>query len=66
MIHPTIKESLGFGSDEPDKKVLIAVRKVKSRVCKPCWEIKYCPYGPYVEDFPLLPPTRKEAEKHNE
>ena len=66
MIHPTIKESLGFGSDEPDKKVLIAVRKVKSRVCKPCWEIKYCPIGPYVEDFPLLPPTRKEAEKHNE
>jgi hypothetical protein len=23
-------------------------------VCKPCWEIKYCPYGPLVEDFPLL------------
>lgn len=22
-------------------------------VCKPCWEIKYCPYGPLVEDFPL-------------
>lgn len=28
----------------------------KSRVkavCKPCWEIKYCPYGPLIEDFPL-------------
>lgn len=22
-------------------------------VCKPCWEIKYCPYGPLVEDFPI-------------
>lgn len=22
-------------------------------VCKPCWEIKYCPYGPLVEEFPL-------------
>jgi len=22
-------------------------------ICKPCWEIKYCPYGPLVEDFPL-------------
>lgn len=22
-------------------------------VCKPCWEIKYCPYGPLVEYFPL-------------
>lgn len=26
--------------------------RVKS-VCKPCWEIKYCPYGPLVESFPL-------------
>lgn len=22
-------------------------------ICKPCWEIKYCPYGSLVEDFPL-------------
>ncbi len=22
-------------------------------VCKPCWEIKYCPYGILVENFPL-------------
>ncbi len=22
-------------------------------VCKPCWEIRYCPYGPLIEDFPL-------------
>lgn len=27
-------------------------RRVKA-VCKPCWEIKYCPYGPLVEEFPL-------------
>lgn len=27
-------------------------KKVKA-VCKPCWEIKYCPYGPLVEDFPI-------------
>ena len=25
-----------------------------------------CPYGPLVEDFPLLPPTRAEAIEHNE
>lgn len=24
-------------------------------VCKPCWELKYCPYGPLVEFFPLRP-----------
>jgi hypothetical protein len=27
-------------------------RRVRA-VCKPCWELKYCPYGPLVEDFPL-------------
>jgi len=24
-------------------------------VCKPCWELKYCPYGQLVEFFPLYP-----------
>jgi hypothetical protein len=27
-------------------------RRVQA-VCKPCWELKYCPYGPVVEKFPL-------------
>lgn len=27
-------------------------KKAKA-VCKPCWEIKYCPYGSLVEDFPI-------------
>ena len=29
-------------------------------ICKPCWEIKYCPYGPLVELVPLkeLPDDR--------
>ncbi len=27
-------------------------KRVKA-VCKPCWELKYCPYGPVVEDFPI-------------
>lgn len=26
-------------------------RRIKA-VCKPCWELKYCPYGPLVERFP--------------
>ena len=35
--------------------------RVKS-VCKPCWELKYCPYGPLVEDFPLESnPTEKSC-----
>ncbi len=35
-------------------------------VCKPCWELKYCPYGGLVEQFPILGPTRQQAIKHNE
>ena len=27
-----------------------------NNICKPCWELKFCPYGPLVEDFPLPPP----------
>jgi hypothetical protein len=26
--------------------------KRPNAICKPCWELKYCPYGPLVEDFP--------------
>lgn len=33
-----------------------AKRRVKA-VCKPCWEIQYCPYGPLVEQFPLAEPS---------
>lgn len=29
-------------------------------VCKPCWEIRYCPYGPMVE---YMPTTDKDKEK---
>ena len=31
--------------------------QLKSPACKPCWELKYCPYGPLVEFFPLSPET---------
>jgi hypothetical protein len=34
------------------------------RYCKPCWELKYCPYGPLVEDFPLLPQSLEDAQEH--
>ena len=28
--------------------------RLKHDVCKPCWELKYCPYSPLVEFFPLV------------
>ncbi|HYB58950.1 MAG TPA: HNH endonuclease [Candidatus Acidoferrales bacterium] len=41
-------------------------QKRRKQVCKPCWELKYCPYGPLVEDFPSLGPTREEAIEGHE
>jgi hypothetical protein len=66
MIDPKIKELLGFKPDDPDKEVLATWKAASTRVCKPCWELKYCPYGPFVEESPLLGPTRKDAEEHQE
>jgi hypothetical protein len=66
MIDPKIKELLGFKPDYPDEEVLATWKAASTRVCKPCWELKYCPYGPFVEESPLLPPTRKEMEEHLE
>lgn len=41
-------------------------KKRAENICKPCWELKYCPYGTLVEQFPLLPTLRKDAVEHNE
>jgi len=65
-IHSLIKESLRFDLETPDEEIVNIIRRIKTRVCKPCWEIKYCPYGPFVEEFPLLPLTLKVAEDHLE
>jgi len=32
------------------------------QVCKPCWELHYCPYGVLVEEFPLDPDNRPLAD----
>ncbi len=65
-IDPKIKELLGYGPKEPDKKVLADWKARASVVCKPCWELNYCPYGPWVEDSPLLPVSLDEALEHQE
>jgi hypothetical protein len=36
--------------------------RLKQAFCKPCWELKYCPYGPLVEDFPLHPEGKELSE----
>ncbi len=61
-----IKHLLGFDSAVSESKVRAEWQRRTKSVYKPCWELKYCPYGPLVEEFPLLSPTRSEAIEHNE
>jgi HNH endonuclease len=63
---PHIKALLGFAPNAPDTTVRKEWNRRTKNVCKPCWELKYCPYGSLVEMFPLLPPTREDAIHHNE
>ncbi len=65
-IHPVIKKTLGFDEDISDKEFKKLWKRKTSQVCKPCWELKYCPYGPFVEQSPLLPTTLETAIEHNE
>ena len=65
-LHNSIKKLLGYTERTASRKILDDWKSRTSRVCKPCWELKYCPYGPLVEDFPLPPPTRADAEQHND
>lgn len=66
LIHPSVRAVLEIPDSTDDKVFLKQWRIASRRVCKPCWELRYCPYGPLVEDFPLLPPTRAQATEHNE
>jgi len=60
MVQLWLKKYLGFREDTPDEIVEKEWKRRTEHVCKPCWELKYCPYGPLVEQFPLNP---DEAEK---
>lgn len=65
-IHKAIKEALGYPADIGDKEFLVDWKHRSTQVCKPCWELKYCPYGPLVEQSPLLPSLRAEAIAHHD
>jgi hypothetical protein len=64
LIDERIKETLRVSPELSDKEFMSEIKAIIGRVCKPCWEIKYCPYGPLVEDFPLLPPTIELGKQH--
>ena len=65
-IHSLVKKALRYIAKTPGAGLLRDWKKRTARLCKPCWELQYCPYGPVVEDFPLLPVLRSEAEGHND
>ncbi len=62
-IHKTIKLVLGYAEDEDDSVILADWKSRTKAICKPCWELKYCPYGPLVEDFPILPPPKDAIQE---
>jgi 5-methylcytosine-specific restriction endonuclease McrA len=65
-LHPSIRKLLGLRNAISDAEGLRIWRSRTKNLCKPCWELKYCPYGPLVEDFPLPPIPLADAEEHND
>lgn len=51
-------------SDEDEPKLRKELNNRLNNICKPCWELKYCPYGPLVEVFPLPPLLLSEYKEH--
>ncbi|MFA0834567.1 MAG: HNH endonuclease [Methanobacterium formicicum] len=65
-IYEFFRDVLGYDENADPENVRLAYEKLTKSVCKPCWELKYCPYGPLVEDFPLPRIKRESAIAHNE
>jgi hypothetical protein len=63
---PNVVDLLGLPEGARPKTVKKYLKKVFRSRCKPCWELKYCPYGPIVEQFPLPRIVRSDAIQHNE
>lgn len=64
-LHPKVREALRCPQEMSDSDLLKEWRRRARSICKPCWELKYCPYGPLVEEFPLPPITRSDFEEHS-
>jgi len=65
-IHPAIKKALDYEGVDSEAALVRDWKDRTRTLCKPCWELQYCPYGPVVEDFPLLPLTRADVAEHSE
>ena len=65
-LHPSLLRCLGIEDGITVDEIMRFFSMRTRWACKPCWELKYCPYGPLVEQSPLLPPDRESATAHNE
>ena len=53
-------------SEENEPELRKVLNDLLHDVCKPCWELKYCPYGSLVEEFPLPPCIKNDYIEHLE
>lgn len=65
-LHRSLRDRFPEWRGLSDTEFLKDLRDRQRRYCKPCWELKYCPYGPVVEEYPLLPSPRADATAHIE
>ena len=54
------------GYIDGDKDIEKDLKSRINHISKPCWELKICPYGYLVEDFPLPGIRKKDAISHIE
>ncbi|MDR1329901.1 MAG: HNH endonuclease [Oscillospiraceae bacterium] len=54
----------GINNKQKEKELQNELNNRLKHIVKPCWELKFCPYGPLVEDFPLPPLLLEEHRKH--
>ena len=65
MIHRRIREPLA-GEGEGGEALLARWQADVRDSMKPCWELDFCPYGPLVEEYPLLPWAVEAVERTRE
>jgi hypothetical protein len=63
-LDPRLKEHLNL-SEHDDEFITKLIMSRRKFACKPCWELKYCPYGAIVEEYPILPTTLDEQLESN-
>ena len=68
MMIPLSKRLLEYFKIKTPEEEINLQKELNNRlkhIVKPCWELKFCPYGPLVEEFPLPPLLLQEHREYN-